>query len=169
MLTFRDKNGIFLHFSGKIATLESSGAKISCSDACSSSSRACNSSSGQRLQSLEAPEALFFSRGLAFSPSGATTLPHINYACTGARGVCPDSRDHTTFACLSGFLVGPIKSQIHTTQSFNFKIEKNHRFMGNMWTGDIARSAEHEPQNMRLCEHLGGLHCDPQLRRFLWL
>ena len=29
----------------------------------------------------EAPEALFFSRGLAFSPSGATTLPHINDAC----------------------------------------------------------------------------------------
>ena len=28
----------------------------------------------------EAPEALFFSRGLAFSPSGATTLPHFNYA-----------------------------------------------------------------------------------------
>ena len=52
----------------------SSGAQISCS-------RACINSSGQRLQSLEAPEALFFSRGLAFSPSGATTLPHINYAC----------------------------------------------------------------------------------------
>ena len=30
---------------------------------------------------LEAPEALSFSGGLAFSPSGATTLPHINYAC----------------------------------------------------------------------------------------
>jgi len=29
----------------------------------------------------EAPQALFFSRGLAFSPSGATTLPHINDAC----------------------------------------------------------------------------------------
>ena len=58
----------------------SSGAQISCSGACSSSSRACIGSSGQRLQSLEAPEALFFSRGLAFSPCGATTLPHINYA-----------------------------------------------------------------------------------------
>ena len=58
----------------------SSGAQISCSGACSSSSRACISSSGQRLQSLEAPEALSFSRGLAFSPSGTTTLPHINYA-----------------------------------------------------------------------------------------
>ena len=61
----------------------SSGAQISCSGACSSSSRACISSSGQRLQSLEAPEALSFSRGLAFSPSGATTLPHINYAWGG--------------------------------------------------------------------------------------
>ena len=29
----------------------------------------------------EAPEALSFSRGLAFSPSGATTLPLINYVC----------------------------------------------------------------------------------------
>ena len=58
----------------------SSGAQISCSGACSSSSTACISSSGQRLQSLEAPGALFFSRGLAFSPGGATTLPHINYA-----------------------------------------------------------------------------------------
>ena len=36
-------------------------------------------------QSLEAPEALSFSRGLAFSPSGATTLPHINYACFGLK------------------------------------------------------------------------------------
>ena len=58
----------------------SSGAQISCSGACSSSSRACISSSGQRLQSLEAPEALSFTWGLAFSPSSATTLPHINYA-----------------------------------------------------------------------------------------
>ena len=58
----------------------SSGAQISCSGACSSSTRACISSSGQRLQSLEAPEALSFSSGLAFSPSGATTLPHITYA-----------------------------------------------------------------------------------------
>ena len=39
-----------------------------------------NSSSGQRLQSLKAREALSFSRGLAFSPSDATTLPHNNYA-----------------------------------------------------------------------------------------
>ena len=59
----------------------SSIAQISCSGACSSSSRACISSSGQRLQSLEAPEALSLSRGITFSPSGATTLPHINYAC----------------------------------------------------------------------------------------
>ena len=59
----------------------SSGAHISCSGACSSSSRACISSSGKRLQSLEAPGALSFSRGLAFSPSGTTTLPHINHAC----------------------------------------------------------------------------------------
>ena len=60
----------------------SSGAQISCSGACSSFNRACSCSSGQRLQSLEAPEALSFSRWLAFSPSGATTLPHINYACS---------------------------------------------------------------------------------------
>ena len=56
------------------------GTQISCSGACSSFNRACISSSGQRLQSLEAPEPLSFSRWLAFSPSGATTLPHINYA-----------------------------------------------------------------------------------------
>ena len=30
--------------------------------------------------SPSSPVALSFSRGLAFSPSGATTLPHINYA-----------------------------------------------------------------------------------------
>ena len=52
----------------------------SSSEAHISSSRACIRSSGQRLQSLEALEALSFSRGLAFSPSGATTLPHLNYA-----------------------------------------------------------------------------------------
>ena len=69
------KNGIVR------ASESSSGAQISCSGACSSSSSACISSIGQRLQSLTAPEALFFSRGLAFSPSGATTLPHINHAC----------------------------------------------------------------------------------------
>ena len=74
IITFFRKNGI-------VRALESSsGAQISCSGACSSSSRACISSSGQRLQSFEAPEALFFYRGLAFSPSSATTLPHINYA-----------------------------------------------------------------------------------------
>ena len=53
------------------------GAQISCRRACSSSSKACISSSGQGLQSLESPEALSFSRGLAFSPSDATTLPHF--------------------------------------------------------------------------------------------
>ena len=63
----------------------SSGAQISCSGACSSSSRARISSSGQKLQSLEAPKALSFSRGLAFSPSGATTLPHIDYVCEKTR------------------------------------------------------------------------------------
>ena len=59
----------------------SSGARISCSGAC-------NSSSGQRLQSLEAPEALFSSRGLAFSPSGAITLPHFNHACRWGNHIC---------------------------------------------------------------------------------
>ena len=44
----------------------SSGAQISCSGASSSSSRACISSSGQRLQSLETPDALSFSRALPF-------------------------------------------------------------------------------------------------------
>ena len=34
----------------------------------------------------EAPEALFFSRGFAFSSSGATTLPHIIYdACKNTK------------------------------------------------------------------------------------
>ena len=82
ILTFFRKNGIVLHIYSYIGAFgSSSGAQISCSGACSSSSRACISSSGQRLQSLEAPEALSFSRGLAFSPSSATTLPHFNYVC----------------------------------------------------------------------------------------
>ena len=34
----------------------------------------------------EAPEALSFSRGLAYSPSSATTLPHINQACLEEAG-----------------------------------------------------------------------------------
>ena len=36
----------------------------------------------------EAPEALIFSRGVAFSPSGASTLPHINDACIMCTGIC---------------------------------------------------------------------------------
>ena len=64
-------------------------AAVHCSGACSSYSRACTSSSGQRLQPLKAPGALSFSRGLAFSPSGAATLPHINYACLYPSNIFP--------------------------------------------------------------------------------
>ena len=35
----------------------------------------------------EALEALFFSRGLVFSPSSATTLPHFDYAWFGINGI----------------------------------------------------------------------------------
>ena len=82
MLTFCDKNCTFFKFQKKWPETGAfgsfSGAQISCSGAFSSSSRACISSSGHRLQSLEAPEALSFSRRLAFF---LAALPHINYAC----------------------------------------------------------------------------------------
>ena len=79
MLTFFRKNDLKqLHSS--LCNFQWSPDQRQCNGACSSSSRACISSSGQSLQSLEAPEALSFSRGLVFSPSGATTLPHINHA-----------------------------------------------------------------------------------------
>ena len=81
----RARHGTFFFIWVTFSSHVSSGAQISCSGACCSSSRACISSSGQRLQSLEAPGALSFSRGLAFSPSGATTLPHIDYAWGGGQ------------------------------------------------------------------------------------
>ena len=70
------------------ASVSSGGAQISCSGACSSYSRACVLTPLDKgFSPLETPEALSFSRGLAFSPSGATTLPHFKHACVPVEGV----------------------------------------------------------------------------------
>ena len=52
-----------------------------------SGQRKCNRFCEESIQFnsiLEASEALSFSRGLAFPPSSATTLPHINSSLTSA-------------------------------------------------------------------------------------
>ena len=85
------KNGIVLHISSKIGQVEPETAALGPLEVPAEPRAAAVEHVAAPVEPVvapvdkgsspsEDPETLFFFRGLSFSPSGATTLPHINYA-----------------------------------------------------------------------------------------